>query len=622
MRKLLLTLSLFCWMALTGCDKDVSKDIEDSIKSIDFGEFTEVDLYLPNQIKDVSVTWLIPENAFLDSTGKVHRPTFSQGDQTITFNGIFSKNNRNKSVEYKITVLKTNELLFDENSIFDQIIIPYELSQSIELVLEIDGYLLQYEMSHPTYLNHQGQLLKRPKYFEKDLLVTIRVSFVKGDQTYMKDYKTMILKEVLGSDEVFGYASLGFDTTFSLKGETGYYVVNNEKEFLEALSQKGSLSASVIEITNDLDLGYEFVRNRYPDVDFDTVIFQSHHSPLTHPTLLKSGISRVSIRDRKDNTQYQKGLKIFSVKGVTIKHASFTVKNSENIWIQNLKFDELWEWDETTKGAYDRNDWDYITIEDSKNIWINRITMHQAYDGLIDVKGYSSNITISNSRFKALVNNFILDQINYLEQYSDKYPFYQSYRDKGLSTEDMATFVSFQKKGHLIGSSEFKPENASLTVTIANNYYLNIQDRIPRLRGGDVHIYHVVHDARAIYDFKQMLSTKGINLTNQGLVTTENGAVLMENSIFMGVSIPIKNSQKTGSNYTGKYLVLNSLFVLKDFEELSNSTDDHSIWKGNVFAMPFGLNNTNEIPYEYDLIEVTDLLIYLEAISIGSTDNH
>ena len=50
-------------------------------------------------------------------------------------------------------------------------------------------------------------------------------------------------------------------------------------------------------------------------------------------------------------------LTIFSLNGASIKHANITMKKAENIMIRNIKFDELWEWDEDTHGDYDRNDW-------------------------------------------------------------------------------------------------------------------------------------------------------------------------------------------------------------------------------------------------------------------------
>ena len=63
------------------------------------------------------------------------------------------------------------------------------------------------------------------------------------------------------------------------------------------------------------------------------------------------------------------------------------MKNSENIIIRNIKFDELWEWDDNlnndsttdedgSEGGYDRNDWDYMTIDQScDGIWIDHLSL-------------------------------------------------------------------------------------------------------------------------------------------------------------------------------------------------------------------------------------------------------
>ncbi|NLL68628.1 MAG: hypothetical protein GX232_00255, partial [Acholeplasmataceae bacterium] len=74
------------------------------------------------------------------------------------------------------------------------------------------------------------------------------------------------------------------------------------------------------------------------------------------------GISKIRLENRDgSNAKYNEGLMIFSKNKNTIKHATFSVKRAKNIIIRNLKFDELWEWDES--GNYDNKDWDYFTVE-------------------------------------------------------------------------------------------------------------------------------------------------------------------------------------------------------------------------------------------------------------------
>ena len=91
-------------------------------------------------------------------------------------------------------------------------------------------------------------------------------------------------------------------------------------------------------------------------------------------------------------------LTIYSKNGAKITHTCIDITGSNNIIIRNIEFDEIWEWDDYTEGAYDRNDWDYMTIEKgSSDIWVDHCTFYKSYDGVIDVKTpvNDSNITIS-----------------------------------------------------------------------------------------------------------------------------------------------------------------------------------------------------------------------------------
>lgn len=76
------------------------------------------------------------------------------------------------------------------------------------------------------------------------------------------------------------------------------------------------------------------------------------------------------------------------------------------------------------------------------------------------------------------------------------YPMYAYLRSSsvGLSKDDIIAIAASQKKGHLIGATEFAADNALLSVTLHHNYYKDIQDRMPRLRSGNAHAYNIVMD--------------------------------------------------------------------------------------------------------------------------------
>lgn len=206
-----------------------------------------------------------------------------------------------------------------------------------------------------------------------------------------------------------------------------------------AAALKKNSGVKVVEIMNDLNLGW----NELP-TDAKKSPFAAHNSPLTHPVLLQTGVSKVTI-DGFD------GLTIFSANGSKIKHAAFTIKRSSNVIIRNLEFDELWEWDESSKGDYDKNDWDYITVEESDKVWIDHCTFNKAYDGLVDSKKGTSGVTVSWSLFKGddrSSNSWVTQQINALEANRSAYPMYDYLRSSavGLSKNDIIAVASSQKK--------------------------------------------------------------------------------------------------------------------------------------------------------------------------------
>ena len=125
-----------------------------------------------------------------------------------------------------------------------------------------------------------------------------------------------------------------------------------------------------------------------------------------------------------------------------------------------------------------------------------------------------------------------------------------------------------QKKGHLIGSNNLEGLT-SYTVTLHHNHYKDLQDRMPRLRGGDVHAYNLYRrqlerahregDARrhrrgesfARQRARARLTTSASR--RKASISTEGGAVQVEDSVFFGVLTPFRNNQTDVNNpaYTG-----------------------------------------------------------------------
>jgi pectin methylesterase-like acyl-CoA thioesterase/pectate lyase len=369
------------------------------------------------------------------------------------------------------------------------------------------------------------------------------------------------------------YDMEGYSTAYSTSGVTGggllketsdnYYKVGTAEEFLTALTKvKESGKASVIELTADINLGC----NEVTGFDSYSDIIKAYaYQALTHPTLKKTGTSVLTF-----NNMYN--LTIFSQNGSSIKHANITMKNSGNIIIRNIKFDELWEWDEETTGDYDRNDWDYMTIDSgSDGIWIDHCTFYKAYDGVIDVKNPSpeENVTISWCEFLpgSENNTFFNEMMNTMAANPENYPYYNSLLKAGMSEEQIWWYAYGQKKTHLLGQSDTSDNAVGIHVTLANNYYKNSMDRMPRLRFGTAHVYNCIMDAQELLDAKDGITNADAakHIVSNGASSTCDATVLLENCYINGIQNALNSGN--GSSPSGYINAINSSYYMYGEEE-------------------------------------------------------
>lgn len=441
---------------------------------------------------------------------------------------------------------------------------------------------------------------------------------------------TLGLTLLSGPTSVQAAGNTDYNLTGFSQGNTGggsisesdtskYKKVYNAADLAAALKKNSGVK--VVEIMNDLNLGW----NEIPSAA-QTSPFAKHNDALTHPVLKQTGVSKLTIDSFN-------GLTIFSANGAKIKHAAISVKRSSNVIIRNLEFDELWEWDEATKGDYDKNDWDYITLEENSNVWIDHCTFNKAYDGLVDSKKGTSGVTISWSLFKGddgSANSWVTQQVNELEANKASYPMYNYLRSSavGLSKADIIAISSPQKKGHLVGSTSFDSANANLSMTLHHNLYKDIQDRMPRLRGGNAHAYNIVMDATGARAAKSKItsamaaaiSSKGyhFDIISNGAISTESGAVLVEKSVIQDVQFPVRNNQTdpADATYTGKIRVTDTMYSL-DGSSFRGSSDTSGSPLSPVPAAvkSFSWNGFSSLPYSY----TTDDPATLSARLTGSS---
>ncbi len=429
-----------------------------------------------------------------------------------------------------------------------------------------------------------------------------------------------------------GFATVGTGTTGGgviPETDAAYRKVTTPLEFVQAIidSNKTAGKVKVIEIMNDLNLGWTEVGTAVQTLASNAL--REHAAPKLHPVLKASGVSILDIKSKSPLT-------IFSANGSAIRHCNFNIKGTSNIIIRNLKFDELWEWDEASKGDYDSNDWDFITIGNGgavSNVWIDHCTFTKAYDGTIDMKVGTKNVTVSWCRIvgddeATNPNSFVRQQLAALEATKSSHAGYRFLRDTvGYTIDEIAEMIQGHDKGALMGATSLNSGNATLTGTFHHVWFQNVWDRVvPRLRGGNVHNYNIYVDdvvglqARRMRDAKAAaaLTTSALNSFNNGspyklrpflngTISTEGGAILVEKSIYSDCLTPLRNNQTDPSNavYTGKILALDTIYRFNNpdgsvTQVRGNSTDPNNpLGPFQAAVIPFSWTNlpNNQLPY-------------------------
>jgi pectate lyase len=415
-----------------------------------------------------------------------------------------------------------------------------------------------------------------------------------------------------------GFATVGAGCTgggMLPSTDPNYAQVYTATDLANALNSK---TVKIIEIMTNLNLGYNEIE---ASAKATSEPFRAAPAaPLLHPVLLQTGVSYVDI-------QKKNGLTIFSANGWAIRHAKFNIKSDSNIIIRNIKFDQLFEWDESTKGQYDRNDWDFITLGDGgavSNIWVDHCTFTKSYDGNLDTKAGCANITISWCSYigddgATNTNSWVWQQINYLEQSPSSYPMYNFLRTHGYSTTNIVTIMQAHDKAQLAGQNDLDPNNASISMTF-HHLWLGVWDRcVPRLRGGNVHDYNIYVDDTLVLAAERLrnaiaatMSTADQNTLNNtysfeppvnGAISTESGAILVEKSVYIDCLWPLRNNQTDPSNpaYTGKIQALDSIYQFDSTTVRGNSTDPGNPMgplQAPVIAFSWNLPG-NQLPYTY-----------------------
>ncbi|MDE7161542.1 MAG: InlB B-repeat-containing protein, partial [Anaeroplasmataceae bacterium] len=416
-------------------------------------------------------------------------------------------------------------------------------------------------------------------------------------------------------------------------------------------------SVHVIEITNDLNMGYFKLGAKEKATNLVTDFANKMNNLKAYlcmsDMLLENGISQIKIESTSN-------LLIYSKNGAKITHCGFKLTSDTNVVFRNLSFDELWQWEDapisssTNIGDYDWFGWAYFKIAFCGFIWIDHCTFGKSYDGQID---YSNPVYDANAgtAFRApygangenglhiswcKFNSGSDDEKGYLYQMMAKieqeyqegknnYLYYNALRNANISFEEILYGIAIpQKKGFLCGDdAKFSGSyenaddynfNLKLKISFANCIFKNIEDRLPKLRGGNAYLYNCLVDSSEYYEYRTILQSKNaksvvsqINgwkcaLVSQGIVCGNGGSVKAENTIFRGIETLLKHNdtknvspyvdggfeltncsyqkQKTGSIYTGSSSDANTQFISSIPSKLNTANFS---WKTENNVPPF-----------------------------------
>lgn len=405
--------------------------------------------------------------------------------------------------------------------------------------------------------------------------------------------KGLYLKNVDGS-----FTKIPTDTPFTDESYTANMVYYEDSPYVNAKYSQELLEEQkvhVIEIASDLNLGYNLMTDDAIKTGLvSNFIKENNAKTVTMSDMAtENGISQIAIERTND-------LLIYSKNGSKLTHGGFKINYCNNVSIRNIDMDEMWQWEDTSNanqskmGDYDTFGWAYFKIGFSDNIWIDHCSFGKSFDGQIDIANPyydslgtassapymadgTSDVHISWCDFHAGDNNqngYIYKMMNKIEtEYlasngaPTKNLYYKALRDAGFTFEQILNGIAIpQKKAFLWGDSGSEYYyNLNLNVSLANCKLKNIEDRLPKVRGGNAYMYNCIVDNTEYMEYRNIMKDKAssavgaINsnwkcaFTSQGIVVGNGGSVCANSCIFKGIQYMIKNNDKNNIQNASGY---------------------------------------------------------------------
>jgi pectate lyase len=237
---------------------------------------------------------------------------------------------------------------------------------------------------------------------------------------------------------------------------------------------------------------------------------------------------------------------IYSTNGATISRGTLNISSRQNVIVRNLRFRDMYVFDPT--GAYDTYGWDYIAVTGSHHVWVDHCDFERVYDGMVDVVNGSDYVTVS----------------------------WNVFRD--------------QKKCSLVGNSDGATgDRSKLNVTYHHNWFVNVDERTPRMRFGNAHVFNQYTDNRT-----------ATNSTGKCIQATTESAVLVERVYFTHATNAYPTVFVNGGGVGNALKVVGSV--------ITNSPGNRGFAETNAATFVFNAPwVTNAPPYSYTLDLVADV---------------
>ena len=182
----------------------------------------------------------------------------------------------------------------------------------------------------------------------------------------------------------------------------------------------------------------------------------------------------------------------------------------------------------------------------------------------------------------------------------------------------------------------------NLNLSIAYCSFINIEDRLPKVRSGNVYMYGTIIDCTEYYDYLPIIKEKtlenetkisaktiveSVNSTwkcagvSHGYMASMDGSIYVKDSIVKDVLTVICNNESYAG--AGGIIIENTRYVfrIENIDFTGSIYDENNPfvthYSGLIGSDYFNWNNeTNSIPFYVESIDITTLETYL-ALNVG-----